>query len=105
MKKAVQKTTKKTTGEKYVTETVFERSMMAIAKSFIHVDERFNKIDERFDRMDKAFEILIKGFQTFQQEAHDHRLAMSALTHSDVKHERKIDELFERVEKLEAKVK
>ncbi len=98
MKKVVQKIIKKQSKEKYVTEERFDAFAISTAR-------RFDKMDARFDKMDKSFETLIKGFQIFQQEAQDHRAAMSALTHGEVNHERKINELFERVEKLEKKVK
>ena len=107
MKKQVAKTTPNNQGEKYVTEKRFDAFAVSVSKRFDQIDKKFEGVDQKLNKLDgieAGMNTLIKQMQTMNEESREHRLAMSALTHSDVKQERKIDELFERIEKIERKI-
>lgn len=93
MKKVTSKTT-----EKYVTEKTFEKAMASIAKSFAHTDNRFDRIEKNFDRVFDEFKHIREENQDFKN-----RMMLTEIT--TLKHDRKIDNLLARVEKLEAKMK
>ena len=83
---------------KYITMSIFEKSMASIAHSF-------DKVFEKLDRHDKAFELILKELQEQRKEAIGYRMMMSSLNHNDVSQHRKIEGLEIRIEKLEAKLK
>jgi predicted RNase H-like nuclease (RuvC/YqgF family) len=87
-------TVKKT--EKYVTEKTFERAMASIAKSFTGVGEQLG-------RLESGMTTLQNMMTSYGNEVREHREKMSLLTQTDVTQERRIDNLTERVEKLERK--
>jgi predicted RNase H-like nuclease (RuvC/YqgF family) len=83
---------------KHVTMSAFEKAMVSVANSF-------DGMDKRFDQQEKAFTLILKQMQTFTEEARDHRQAMSGLMHADVNQERDIEELKNRVNRLEMQIK
>ena len=91
--------------EKYVTEPLFEKHMGSIARTLSKIESRLGKIDEKLENHDKAFTLLLNQMKTIQEEGKEHRLSMLSLTHSDIRHERTIDDILIRVERLEKKIK
>ena|SRR3989344_597824 len=89
----------------YVTMSVFEKAMTAIAKSFSGMDRRFDKIEQKLTRHDKAFELIFKQMQIYTEEAREHRETMASLVHTDIKQERVVEDLRIRVERLEMQMK
>jgi len=83
---------------KYITTGIFEKSMRAIAQSF-------QKVFDRLDNHDKKLEIILREIQSFREEARDHRTLLSHLSQSEIMHERRLEGLEFRIEKLEDKVK
>ena len=83
--------------EKYLTEPVFEKHMASIAKSF-------GAVDERLDRHEKTIEIVVKGVRSLQESNAEIKRDIQDFIHHTGIHERRIDNLTERVEKLEKKV-
>ena len=86
-------TTKKS--PKYVTESVFEKHMRSIAQSFSHVNERLNSHDD-------MFEIIISEIKGIRHEHREFQQNFRIFNANDIKFERDIDNLKNRVEKLEA---
>lgn len=85
MKKAVKRTT-----EKYVTEKTFEKHMQSIARSF--------------DRHGKVMQDILKELRQMHE---DHKSSRSTLSNfvGDVSlHDRRIENLTMRVERLESKI-
>ena len=78
---------------------------LSTAKGFEKVFDKLEQHDKKFIQHDKAFEIMLREMQGFNKEAHDHRMTMTSLNHSDVFQEREIEGLKIRIEKLEEKVK
>ena len=77
--------------EKYVTEKTFEKSMLSIAKSF--------------SRVEGALEIVIKEVRNLHEDNKYMRQTLTSVDSTVSIHDRKIDNLTMRVEKLELKVK
>ncbi len=88
-----------------VFEKNFEKHMGNIVDSFGKIDDRFIKIEEKLSQHDKAFALLLKNMQTFTEEAREHRQTMSSLMRTDISQERSIEELKERVDRLEMRIK
>ena len=84
--------------ERYVTEPVFEKHMGSIARTL-------EKIEGKLENHDKIFNTMLNQMKTMQEEGKEHRLSMSSLMHTDIRHERTIDDIIIRVERLEKKVK
>ena len=84
--------------EKYITEPVFEKHMASIARTL-------TKIDEKLVSHDKAFSLILNQLKTMQEESKENRMAMSSLMHTDIRYERTIEDILERVDKLERKIK
>jgi len=84
--------------EKYLTEKSFEKAMFSIAKSF-------QKIDDRFGTIEKTMGEMVEVMQAIQEDNREfkHRLIENDITLFG--HDKKIQNLIVRVEKLEAKVK
>jgi archaellum component FlaC len=80
----------------YITLSVFERNMAAIAKSF-------NMMDDRFDRVEAGLTGILSEIQGMRAEASGVSQSIVALSSTDALHESSIDDLQERVEKLELK--
>lgn len=87
----MKKVVKKTTTEKYVTEKTFEKAMASIAKSF--------------DRVEKNFELVLNEIQKINQDNREYRKRALENDITMMSHDKKINDLINRVEKLEAKVK
>jgi chaperonin cofactor prefoldin len=85
MKKAVKKK------EKYVTETTFEKHMNAIAKSF--------------DQHQRVMEDMLKEIKQIHEDNKYFRESISSLYGDSSHHDRKINNLDIRLEKLEMKSK
>ncbi len=94
----MKKVVKKPTAEKYVTEKTFEKAMVSIAKSFQKIDDRFEKIDKNFDATIKVLSSIQEDNREYKKRALENDITM-------VSHDKKINDLIIRVEKLEAKVK
>lgn len=84
--------------EKYVTENTFEKHMANIAKSF-------NRVDESFNRVDKTLEFVIKELRDIKQEQKETRKDLVSFASDVLRHDRRIEDLMIRVEKLESKSK
>lgn len=56
-------------------------------------------------RHEKAFIVTLKEIQAFREEAREYRQTMSSLMHTDIKQERTIEDLVNRVERLETQIK
>lgn len=81
----------KTKPEKYVTEKTFERHMQAIAKSF--------------DRHEKVLEKILERLELMNEDNKYFRQSVGTLYSDTSSHDRKIDRLTMRVDRLEAKIK
>jgi hypothetical protein len=88
---------KKSEKSRYVTEETFERSMLAIAQSF-------NGIHEHLAVHDGMFEILINEVRAIREDTKDMRGTLHDLNMHLVRHERRLDDHTERIEKLETKL-
>lgn len=86
MKKAVKKTT-----EKYVTETIFEKHMRSIAKSFADNAE--------------VMALILKEIKQIHEDNKYFRASISNLYSDGLSCDKKIENLNVRVEKLELKAK
>ena len=86
--------------EKYVTETVFERNMASIANSFAHAEELSKK---RFDRHESLLERMLKQIEMLREDNQYIRKSVQSFIHDVSIHDRKIEDINERVEKLEKK--
>jgi hypothetical protein len=87
----MKKVVKKTTTQKHVTEKTFEKAMVSIARSF--------------DRVEKNFELVLNEIQKINQENREYRKRALENDITMMSHDKKINDLITRVEKLEAKVK
>ncbi len=87
----MKKVVKKTSNEKYVTEKTFEKAMVSIAKSF--------------DRVDRSFELVLNEIQKISQDNREYKKRALENDITMISHDKKINDLIVRVEKLEAKVK
>lgn len=82
--------------EKYLTISVFEKHMGSIARSFEDIDRRLNHHDTLFERM-------FSMIQDVQESNREIRNDIRGYMHHTVTGERRVDDLTERVEKLEHK--
>ncbi len=89
--------------EKYLTISVFEKHMGSIARSFGEVDARFERIDKRLAHHDTVFERMFSMIQDVQESNREIHNDIRGYMHHTVTGERRVDDLTERVEKLERK--
>jgi hypothetical protein len=76
---------------KYVTESTFEKHMANIAKSF--------------DRVDTTLESIIKELRDIKEEQKETRKDLASFASDVLRHDRRIEDLTIRVERLESKSK
>lgn len=122
----MKKLVKNKKSEKFVTEATFHKhtDFVAVAFSKVYkqfekienkfekIDERFEKIDERFEKIDERFErnevVMLKMLESIDMIREDNkyiRKTVESFVHDISIHDRKIDGLTERVERLEQKTK
>jgi len=77
--------------EKYVTERTFEKHMGNIAKSFT--------------RVDNTLELIIKELHVIKQEQRETRKDLTSFASDVLRHDRRIEDLTIRVERLESKAR
>ena len=93
MKKGVKKIT-----EKYVTEKTFESNMTNIAKSFARVEESLKN-------QNLITEMILKEIRQIHEDNKYLRSSISNLNIDGLSYDRKIEDLKNRVERLETKIK
>ena len=93
------------TGEKYVTMSAFEKSMVNIARAFEKVDDRFRKIEDRLDRHEQILERIMKELQILSEGQKEIRKSIVNIEIGLSRYDRKLEELTLRVERLESKLK
>ena len=91
MKREVRKTT-----QKYVTETIFERHMRAIAKSL-------NDLQDQATTQNQVSQMILKELTALHEDNKKMRDTLSGFVSDVLKHDHKINNLTIRVEKLEVK--
>ena len=103
---------KKEQKQKYITESVFNRHMGSIARSFtendkrlIDMQERIVRIDQRWDKFERTMNIFLEEMQRDREDARKDRESMSHLFQAEAKNERSIEGLDFRLTKVEYKVK
>lgn len=89
------------TTEKYVTMSVFEDAMAAIARSFQQVDARFEHMEQRFEQ---KFEKVFEEFRLIHEDNREFRNRLISLERTLLLHDRKLENALVRVEKLESKI-
>lgn len=87
--------------EKFVTNERFERHMTNIAGEFNRVHEAIHQLQQSFANMEKMFQVIMREFAGMREDNRRFAQQREQLYRSDIVHERKIDELDERVLKLE----
>ena len=92
MKKVIKKT-----NEKYVTEKTFENSMANIAKSFARVEESLKN-------QNLVSEMMLKELKALHEDNKSIRGTLSGFVGDVSSHDRRIENLTIRVEKLESKI-
>ena len=100
MKKVIKKTT-----QKYVTESIFEKHMRNIAKSFERVDASLERLDKTLLMQQNVLQIMLKEISAIHEDTKSFRDNISTLFTDHVGYDRKISNLGARVEKLELKGK
>ncbi len=98
MKKVAKKIT-----EKYVTEKTFEKHMGSIARSFAKVEESLENINKTLVVQQGVLQTMIKEMKNFREDNKYTRSTLSDFTGDVSSHDRKIDNLTMRVERLESK--
>ncbi|MEI6400070.1 MAG: hypothetical protein WCO58_00940 [bacterium] len=84
--------------EKYVTEKVFEKHMIAIGQTLARHDDIFNRID-------KALETIIGEIRSVKEDTHAMRNSIRTIDTENIFRDKSTENLRVRVEKLESKVK
>ena len=84
--------------EKYVTEKTFESNMTNIAKSFARVEESLKN-------QNLITEMILKEIRQIHEDNKYFRSSISNLNIDGLSYDRKIEDLKNRVERLETKIK
>lgn len=96
MKKAAKKITLK-----YLTETTFEKHMRSIAKSFETQNKVLASHSQILSTHSQVLEVLLKEMKALHEDNKYARSTLSSFVGDVLSHDRKIDNLTIRVEKLE----
>lgn len=83
----------------------FEKAMGSIAKSFQKVDERFDSFEKSIKRITTTLETIAFEIGDIKHDNKEYRRRAAENEVTLISHDKKIDNILARVEKLEVKVR